>query len=58
MTWRQKKDSSCRFAVRFAAMPEPMRQIEYRAALLYTSQMKESGRQALLKKEISGAQYV
>ncbi|MBR4446097.1 MAG: nucleotidyltransferase family protein [Solobacterium sp.] len=54
----KKKDGSCSFAVRFAAMPEQMRQIEYRAALLYTSQMKETDRQALLKKEISGAQYV
>ena len=39
-------------------IPEAMRAMEYRAALLYTSQMNEADRQALLKKEISGAQYV
>ena len=55
---KKKKDSSCTFAVRFAALPEPMRAMEYRAALLYTSQMNEADRQALLKREISGAQYV
>ena len=54
----KKKDSSCTFAVRFASLPEEMHRMEYQAALLYTSQMREADRQALLKKEISSAQYV
>ena len=54
---RRKEDSTA-YAVRFASLSEAYRQMEYRACMLYTSPLPEDRRLAILKKEISGAQYV
>ena len=43
---------------RFALMSEGRKNLEYRAALLYSSVMDEENRQKLLKDEISGARYI
>lgn len=52
----RKKD--VRIASKFADIPYPWREMEYRAALLYTSPMEEQQRKCLLENEIQGAHYV
>ena len=51
---RQLRARHVPVASRFAAVPRPYRELEYRSTLLYTSLMPEQDRQALLKKEIGG----
>lgn len=45
-------------AMRFAAMPEKWRAIEYRAAEAYASVLYEDKRKKLLQREIEGASYI
>ncbi len=55
---REKRDSGIRFANRFADVPYPYRRMEYRASLLYVSQLNEEERRRILSREIAGAQYI
>ncbi len=52
----RKKD--VRIVSRFARIPFPWREIEFRSALLYTSVFEEEKRREILKREIGGAVYV
>ncbi|MBR2793503.1 MAG: nucleotidyltransferase family protein [Solobacterium sp.] len=47
-----------RIVSRFARIPFPWRDIEFRSALLYTSVFEEEKRREILKREIGGAVYV
>ncbi len=58
-TWlRQMKETDVRIASRFVQLPKARRELEHRAALVYTSVMDEQSRNAILKKEISGARFI
>lgn len=52
----RKKD--VRIASKFADVPFPWREMEYKAALLYTSVMEDEKRKHLLDLEIKGAHYI
>lgn len=52
------RKSGVRFASRFADVPYPYREMEYRACLLYTSVLPEKERTRILREEIAGAHYV
>lgn len=58
MWLKELKEKEVRTASRFAQLPEARRELEYRAALVYTSVMDEESRRAILKKEISGARFI
>lgn len=55
---KEMKEREVRIASRFSEIPEVRRELEYRAALLYSSVMNEEERQRLLKEEIKGARYI
>lgn len=54
----EQRKKETRIASRFADVPYPWRQTEYRTTLLYTSVMPEEERQRILDLEIKGAHYV
>lgn len=51
-------DSDIKTASRFADIPKPWREMEYRSTLLYTSVLPEQERKRLLDLEIRGAHYI
>ena len=53
---QRKKEK--RIAAKFADVPYPWRQMEYRTTLLYTSVMPEEERKRILELEIQGAHYI
>lgn len=53
-----KRKSEVKIAAKFADIPEPWRQLEYRTSLLYGSLLPEEDRKQLLNLEIGGAHYV
>ncbi|NCB33517.1 MAG: hypothetical protein EOM64_06500 [Erysipelotrichia bacterium] len=53
-----RKNESVRFASRFAAVPYPWRQLEYRTTLMYSSVFPSDQRQILLEREIGGASII
>ena len=53
-----KRKEDIHIASRFADVPFPYRQMEYKTSLLYTSVMNPSMRKEILEKEIGGAQYI
>ncbi len=53
-----RKNESVRFASRFAAVPYPWRQLEYRTTLMYSSVFPSEQRRALLEREIGGASII
>ena len=58
-TWlRQARDKGIRVASRFTDVPYLYRSMEYRTTLLYTSAMAEEKRRTVLKREITGAEYI
>lgn len=56
--WLHSKRDDIKTASRFADIPKPWRELEYRATLLYTSVLPEEERKRLLDLEIKGAHYV
>lgn len=54
----EQRKKEIRFASRFAKVPSPYREMEYRSTLLYTSILEEQKRQQLLTQEIAGALYI
>lgn len=52
----RKKD--IHIASRFATVPSPYREMEYKTTLFYSSIFDEEKRQDLLSKEIGGALYI
>lgn len=54
----EQRKKETRIAARFAEVPYPWRQLEYRSTLLYTSVMPEEERKRLLSLEIRGAHYI
>ncbi len=54
----EKRGSGIRFANRFADVPYPYRKMEYKASLLYASQLGEAERKRILQQEIAGALYI
>ena len=58
-TWlKEMKEAPVRCLTRFAEVPRPWRDLEYRTTLMYTSVMKEEKRKDLLLQEISHAHYI
>ncbi|MEG0657066.1 nucleotidyltransferase [Anaerorhabdus sp.] len=51
-------EKEIKVASKFAQIPEAYRKLEFRTTLLYTSQMDETKRDELIKKEIGGPQYI
>ena len=54
----EQRKKETRIAARFADVPYPWRQLEYRSTLLYTSVLPEAERQRILEQEIRGAHYI
>lgn len=52
------RKNDIRIASKFADVPYPYREMEFRTTLLYTSVMKKEERQWILDQEIRGAHYV
>ncbi len=56
--WLHSKRDDIKTASRFADIPRPWREMEYRSTLLYTSVLPEQERKRLLDLEIKGAHYI
>lgn len=54
----EQRKKETRIASKFADVPFPWRQLEYRTTLLYTSVMPEEERTRILAEEIKGARYI
>ena len=54
----EQRKKETRTASKFADVPYPWRQMEYRTTLLYTSVMPEEERIRILEEEIKGAHYI
>lgn len=54
----EMRGSDQKIASKFSDMPYPWRQMEYRAALLYTSVMSQADQKRILDLEIKGAHYI
>ena len=54
----EMRKSDARIVSRFARIPWPWRDIEFRSMLLYTSVFEEEKRREILRQEIGGAVYV
>ncbi len=52
------RKSDVKIASRFADVPYPYREMEYRTSVLYTSVMSKERRQEILENEIGGAHYI
>jgi Predicted nucleotidyltransferase len=54
----EQRKKETRIAAKFADVPYPWRQLEYRTTLLYTSVLPEEERSRILALEIQGAHYI